>query len=156
MGLTASLIGGAVLYHAAFCMANWLTGTGSDEAGSPVYDRRMTRQVRIVLWILAALLLLPILITPVLGFYPPLLLLYYGWPLVLLAMAWGILDAAYHRDSVWREADQSKVVWVLVQFIPFVGTMAYYILVHPTVLDAEKPGAAKLDRLPAGAGARSS
>jgi len=29
-------------------------------------------------------------------------------------MAWGIIDAAYHRDSVWREADQNKVVWVLV------------------------------------------
>jgi hypothetical protein len=24
-----------------------------------------------------------------------------------------------------------------VQFIPLVGTMAYYILVHPTVLEAE-------------------
>ncbi|MCI0636784.1 MAG: hypothetical protein L0206_23135 [Actinobacteria bacterium] len=52
-------------------------------------------------------------------------------------MAWGILDAAYHRDSVWREADQNKIVWVLVPFIPLLGTMAYYILVHPTVLEAE-------------------
>jgi uncharacterized membrane protein len=73
------------------------------------------------LWILAALLFLPILVTPVLEFYPPIVLLYYGWPLVPLAMAWGMLDAAYHRDSVWREADQNKVVWVLVQFIPLVG-----------------------------------
>ena len=97
----------------------------------------MTRQVRIVLWILAALLLLPILVTPVLGFYPPVLLLVFGpWP-VLPVMAWGMLDAAYHRDSVWREADQNKVVWVLVQLIPLVGTMAYYILVHRTLLEAE-------------------
>ena len=104
----------------------------------------MTREVRIALWILAALLFLSVLVTPALGFYPPIVLLYYGWPLVLLAMAWGILDAAYHRDSVWREADQNKVVWVLVQFIPLVGTMAYYILVHPTVLESEnRCGAAR-------------
>lgn len=106
-------------------------------SGRPVYDRYMRREVRIVLWILAAALLLSVLITPTLGFYPPMVALYYGWPLVLLAMAWGILDAAYHRDSVWRDADQNKVAWVLVQFIPLVGTMAYYILVHPTVLEAE-------------------
>jgi len=98
----------------------------------------MTREVRIGLWILAVLLLLSVLVTPALGFYLPMVLLYYGWPLVLLAMAWGILDAAYHRDSVWRDADQNKVAWVLVQFIPLVGTMAYYILVHPTVVEAEK------------------
>jgi hypothetical protein len=48
-----------------------------------------------------------------------------------------MLDAAYHRDSIWREADQNKVVWVVVQFIPFVGTMAYYILVHRTLPEAE-------------------
>jgi uncharacterized membrane protein len=97
----------------------------------------MSREVRILLWILAALLLLSVFVTPALGFYPPVILLYYGWPLVLLAMVWGILDAAYHRDSVWREADQNKVVWVIVQFIPLVGTMAYYILVHRMLLDAE-------------------
>jgi uncharacterized membrane protein len=96
----------------------------------------MTREVRIALWILATLLL-PVLVTPALGFYPPMVLVYYGWPLVLLAMAWGVFDAAYHRDSVWREADQNKVVWVIVQFIPLVGTMAYYILVHRTLLEAE-------------------
>jgi hypothetical protein len=56
---------------------------------------------------------------------------------VLLVMTWGIFDAAYHRDSVWREADQNKIVWVLVQFIPVLGTMGYYILVHRTLLDAE-------------------
>ena len=77
------------------------------------------------------------LVTPALGFYSPVLLLIIGPWLVLPVMAWGMLDAAYHRDSVWREADQNKVVWVLVQFIPLVGTMAYYILVHPTVLEAE-------------------
>jgi hypothetical protein len=97
----------------------------------------MTREGRIVLWILTVLLLAG-LVTPALGFYPPVVLLVYGWWLVLPAMAWGMLDAAYHRDSVWHEADQNKVVWVLVQFIPLVGTLAYYILVHPTLLGAEK------------------
>lgn len=100
------------------------------------YDRRMTREVRIGLWILGVLLLAA-LVTPALGFYPPVLLLVFGpWP-VLAVTAWGMLDAAYHRDSVWREADQNKVVWVLVQLIPLVGTVAYYILVHRTLLEAE-------------------
>jgi len=68
-------------------------------------------------------------------------LVFYGQWLVLLAMAWGILDAALHRDSVWRVADQNKLVWVIVQFIPLLGTIGYYILIHRTLLDAE-------DRLP--------
>ncbi len=52
-------------------------------------------------------------------------------------MAWGMLDAAMHRNSVWHAADQNKVVWVFVQLLPVVGTMAYLILVHRTLLDAE-------------------
>jgi hypothetical protein len=32
---------------------------------------------------------------------------------------------------------RTKVVWVLVQLIPLVGTMAYFILVHRTLLQAE-------------------
>jgi len=59
-------------------------------------------------------------------------------------MAWGIIDAAYHRDSVWREADQNKVVWVLVQLIPPRGHDGVF---HPRVTDAtggRKPGAAQL------------
>jgi hypothetical protein len=56
---------------------------------------------------------------------------------VLLVMACGILDAAYHRDSVWRAADQNKLVWVIVQFLPVLGTMGYYVLVHRTLLEAE-------------------
>jgi hypothetical protein len=48
-----------------------------------------------------------------------------------------MLDAASHGDSVWREADQNKVAWVLVQLIPLAGTVVFYILVHPTLLEAE-------------------
>jgi hypothetical protein len=100
----------------------------------------MTREVRIGLRILTVLLLAA-LVTPALGFYPPVPLLLYGWPLLPLAILWGMLDAAYHRDSVWREADPNKVDCVLVQLIPLVGTMAYYILVHPTVVEASPYGA---------------
>jgi hypothetical protein len=50
-------------------------------------------------------------------------------------MAWGMLDVAI-ATPYWREADQNKVVWVLVQFILLVGTMAYHILVHRTLLEA--------------------
>lgn len=100
------------------------------------YDRHMTREVQTVL-IVTAVFLVAVSVSNLLGVHP----LVFGQFPVLLAMAWGMLDAAFHRDSVWREADQNKIVWVLVQFIPILGTMAYFILVHRTLLDAE-------DRLP--------
>jgi hypothetical protein len=88
----------------------------------------MTREVRTVLSIVTVVFLAAV-IAPALGFGDSLLfLLVDGQWLVVLATAWGMLDAAYHRDSVWREADQNKVVWVLVQFIPVLGTTASYIL----------------------------
>jgi hypothetical protein len=52
-------------------------------------------------------------------------------------MALGILDAAAHPDSVWRKADQNKLVWVLVQLLPVTGTLAYAILVRPALVAAE-------------------
>ena len=100
---------------------------------STTFNKRL-----LIVWLILTVLLL-VAIMPALGFYPLVVQLLYGYGpwLVLLAMGWGMLDAAYHRDSVWREADQNKVVWVLVQFIPLVGTLVYFILVHPTVLEAE-------------------
>lgn len=90
-----------------------------------------------MLGILTAVLLVAVL-APAFGLVDPLLfLLVYGQWLALLVMAWGMLDAASHRDSVWRAADQNKIVWVIVQFIPVLGTMGYYVLVHRTLLDAE-------------------
>lgn len=56
---------------------------------------------------------------------------------VLGLMSWGILDAAIHRDSVWQDADQDKLVWVLVQLLPVLGTAAYLIAVHRALLEAE-------------------
>jgi hypothetical protein len=58
-------------------------------------------------------------------------------PIVYVAMAIGILDAAAHPDSVWRKADQNKLVWVLVQLLPVTGTLAYAILVRPALVAAE-------------------
>lgn len=94
------------------------------------YNRRMIREVRSVLLIPTVVLLVSI--------FARILGLDVGLPVpVLLLMAWGMLDAAAHRDSVWRAADQNKLVWVFVQLIPVIGTMAYLILVHRTLLDAE-------------------
>jgi Phospholipase_D-nuclease N-terminal len=92
----------------------------------------VTHEVRTVL-LIATVIFLTAFAAYFLGLYP---LVYLQFP-VLLAMAWAIFDAAYHRDSVWREADQNKIVWVLVQFIPVLGTVGYYILVHRALFDAE-------------------
>ena len=93
----------------------------------------MRREVRTVLIATAAFLVAVYVSGLFFGVHP----LVFGLFPILLMMAWGIRDAAFHRDSVWREADQNKIVWVLVQFIPVLGTMAYYILVHRTLLEAE-------------------
>jgi hypothetical protein len=104
----------------------------------------MTRHVRIVLLILLAGLLLAALVMPAPNLDPLVFLLVLGWLLVPLAMAWGILDAAYHRDSVWREADQNKVVWVLVQLV---SPRGHGGVLHPRSPDAargRRPGASQL------------
>jgi hypothetical protein len=93
----------------------------------------MTREVRRALLIVAAVAVAAVVLGGLLRIEFPVLV---PFP-VLGMMAWGMLDAAAHRDSVWRAADQNKVVWVFVQLIPVLGTMAYYILVHRTLLDAE-------------------
>jgi hypothetical protein len=90
----------------------------------------MIRGVRSVLLILTVVLLVSI--------FAHVLRLDIGLPVpVVLMMAWGMLDAAAHRDSIWRAADQNKLVWVFVQLIPVIGTVAYLILVHRGLVDAE-------------------
>jgi uncharacterized membrane protein YkvI len=58
----------------------------------------MSREVRIV-WLILTVLLLVAIVMPAVGFYPLVVQLLYGFGpwLVLLAMAGGIIDAAYHR-----------------------------------------------------------
>jgi hypothetical protein len=51
----------------------------------------------------------------------------------------GALDAALHPESVWRTADQSKVVWVALQlgglaimFIPgVIAALVYFVAIRP-------------------------
>lgn len=45
---------------------------------------------------------------------------------------WGIIDAAVRPEHQWREANQSKVVWVLVQvFLGFIGAVVYFAPIRP-------------------------
>ena len=54
---------------------------------------------------------------------------------------WGILDAATRPDNAWIAADQSKMVWVVVQlFLWTIGTIAYLIVVRPKLKARADPG----------------
>ncbi|HEV8572504.1 MAG TPA: PLDc N-terminal domain-containing protein [Actinomycetota bacterium] len=54
------------------------------------------------------------------------------WLAALVLMAWAAIDAALVPDSAWHEADQSKIVWVLISvFLPIVGALAYLIAIRP-------------------------
>jgi hypothetical protein len=58
------------------------------------------------------------------------------WVLVGVAFAvfpiWGIIDAALRPDDVWARANQSKVVWILVQiFLWTLGALIYFIAIRP-------------------------
>ena len=44
----------------------------------------------------------------------------------------GVLDAALTPDSVWADANQSKIVWIVVQiFLGLFGAIAYFVAVRP-------------------------
>jgi len=93
----------------------------------------VTREVRVIMLAGTAFAVASVLLPELLGVHP---LSFVPLP-ILVVMAWGMVHAAMHRDSVWHAADQNKVVWGFVQLLPVVGTMAYLILVHRTLLDAE-------------------
>ncbi len=57
------------------------------------------------------------------------------WLVVPIISMWGILDAALAPDSAWERIDQNKVAWVLVQFVPLVGAIAYFLAVRPALRD---------------------
>ena len=45
---------------------------------------------------------------------------------------WGIIDAAIRPDTAWRAAQQSKVVWVLVQIVLWtLGAIIYLLVIRP-------------------------
>ena len=95
----------------------------------------MTTEVRRVVLIgaILAMLVLAGMFLPVPSLVLAPLFSFVPWAVL---MAWGILDAAVHPDSAWDAADQNKIVWVLVQLIPVIGTVAYYVLIHRAVVDA--------------------
>jgi quinol-cytochrome oxidoreductase complex cytochrome b subunit len=44
----------------------------------------------------------------------------------------GVLDAALTPDSVWAEANQNKIVWIVVQiFLGIFGAIAYFVAIRP-------------------------
>jgi heme/copper-type cytochrome/quinol oxidase subunit 2 len=50
----------------------------------------------------------------------------------------GVIDAALTPDSVWADANQNKIVWIIVQiFLGLFGAIAYFVAVRPKL----KPGA---------------
>jgi Phospholipase_D-nuclease N-terminal len=66
------------------------------------------------------------------------LILVVVWLIPLVLTAWGVLDAALRPDSAWATADQSKLVWVIVQLLLLVvGPVAYLVAVRPRVREAE-------------------
>lgn len=58
--------------------------------------------------------------------------------LVLVGLPiWGIIDAAVRPNTQWQAADQSKVVWVVVQiFLGILGAAAYFIAIRPKLKQA--------------------
>ncbi len=57
---------------------------------------------------------------------------------VVFVMVWNLLSAALIPDSVWREADQNKAVWVFLQAgalvvlpIGWLVTLIYLVSVRP-------------------------
>ncbi len=55
---------------------------------------------------------------------------------VLLPVA-GVLHAALTPDSMWRDANQNKIVWILVQiFLGIFGAIAYFVAVRPQLESA--------------------
>ncbi len=52
----------------------------------------------------------------------------------LVFIIWAVIDAAIKPDSAWRDADQSKIVWILVAiFVPIAGSLIYLLVIRPKV-----------------------
>ena len=51
---------------------------------------------------------------------------------------WGIIDAAVRPESQWSEADQSKVLWIVLQVIGgIVAAIAYFVAIRPKLKAVE-------------------
>lgn len=52
--------------------------------------------------------------------------------LTVVLPIWGIIDAAIRPGSQWRQSNQSKVLWVVLQlFLGIVGAIAYFAAIRP-------------------------
>jgi hypothetical protein len=92
----------------------------------------MTHEVRTVS-LIATVIFLAAFVAYFLGLHP---LVFLQFP-VLLVMAWGISTRLTTVTPSGAKPIQNKIDWVLVQFIPVLGTVGYYILVHRALLEAE-------------------
>ncbi|MDP9222890.1 MAG: PLDc N-terminal domain-containing protein [Actinomycetota bacterium] len=55
---------------------------------------------------------------------------------ILLPVA-GVLDAALTPDSEWKDANQNKIVWIIVQiFLGIFGAIVYFVAVRPQLKSA--------------------
>lgn len=60
-----------------------------------------------------------------------------GGLIIGVMYVWGIIDAANRPQERWREIDQDKIAWILIQvFLGIVGTIAYFTIVRPKLLAA--------------------
>ena len=66
------------------------------------------------------------------GIGAPELIIFVFVLIITVLPIWGIIDAAIRPDTAWRAAQQSKVVWVLVQIVLWtLGAIIYFLIIRP-------------------------
>jgi hypothetical protein len=72
----------------------------------------------------------------------PLILL---WPVALIVVIWGVVDAASHPSWAWQRAGQSKALWIILQavgvlfcFVGLVFAIIYLVTIAPRVRAAQR------------------
>ena len=52
---------------------------------------------------------------------------------------WGLVDALQRPDADWEQAQQNKLVWILVMiFVGFVGTLIYLLVARPRLEEVKR------------------
>ena len=62
---------------------------------------------------------------------------------IMLAFAvipiWGLIDAATRPAGVWNAAGQSKVLWIILQFVlGILGALIYFLAIRPRLQAIEE------------------
>jgi hypothetical protein len=67
------------------------------------------------------------------------------WPVALVVVIWGVVDAASHPAWAWQRAGQSKALWIILQtvgvlfcFVGLVFAVIYLVTIAPRVRAAER------------------